>query len=329
MTRRRLVWTLSLILALIAAPRSARAQEPGKIPRIGYVFARVSSEDQHIWEAARQGLRDLGYVEGQNIALEVRWAEGRYERLPALIAELVRLNVDVLVVGTTPGALAAKRATRTIPVVMYAVGDPVGSGLVASLARPGGNLTGLSLFNKEVSGKRLELLKETLPGISRVAVLTNPGNPIHAVFWTETQAAARVLGLQLQAIEVRRPEDFDPAVAAATRDRAEALLVFDDSLTLGYRTRLVALAAARRLPTMYGLREFADAGGLLSYGPSNLAMYRRTATFVDKVLKGAKPADLPVEQPTTFELVVNLKAAKALGLRFPPSVLARADQIIE
>jgi putative tryptophan/tyrosine transport system substrate-binding protein len=329
MTRRRLVWTLSLILALIAAPRSARAQEPGKIPRIGYVFARVSSEDQHIWEAARQGLRDLGYVEGQNIALEVRWAEGRYERLPALIAELVRLNVDVLVVGTTPGALAAKRATRTIPVVMYAVGDPVGSGLVASLARPGGNLTGLSLFNKEVSGKRLELLKETLPGISRVAVLTNPGNQIHAAFWTETQAAAHVLGLQLQAIEVRRPEDFDPAVAAATRDRAEALLVFDDSLTLGYRTRLVALAAARRLPTMYGLREFADAGGLLSYGPSNLAMYRRTATFVDKVLKGAKPADLPVEQPTTFELVVNLKAAKALGLRFPPSVLARADQIIE
>jgi putative tryptophan/tyrosine transport system substrate-binding protein len=329
MTRRRFGGTLSLMLALIAAPLSAHAQEPGKIPRIGYVFARVSSEDQHIWEAARQGLRDLGYVEGQNIALEVRWAEGRYERLPALIAELVRLKVDVLVVGTTPGALAAKRATRTIPVVMYAVGDPVGSGLVASLSRPGGNLTGLSLFNKEVSGKRLELLKETLPGISRVAVLTNPGNPVHAAFWTETQSAAHVLGLQLQAIEVRRPEDFDPAVAAATRDRAEALLVFDDSLTLGYRTRLVALAAARRLPTMYGLREFADAGGLLSYGPSNLAMYRRTATFVDKVLKGAKPADLPVEQPTTFELVVNLKAAKALGLRFPPSVLARADQIIE
>jgi len=321
--------TVILTLVLLATPLAAQAQGPGKVPRVGYAFARVSSEDQHAWDAARQGLRELGYVEGQNIALEVRWAEGRYERLPALVAELVRLKVDVLVVGTTPGALAAKSATRTIPIVMYAVGDPVGSGLVASLARPGGNLTGLSLFNREISGKRLELLKESLPSISRVAVLTNPGNPIHAVFWKETQAAAQTLGLQVQSIKVRGPEDFDDAFTAAARGRAEALLVFDDSLTLGYRTRLVALAAKRRLPAMYGLREFPDAGGLVSYGPSNLDMYRRTATYVDKILKGTKPADLPVEQPTKFELVINFKTAKTLGLTIPPSVLARADEIIQ
>jgi putative ABC transport system substrate-binding protein len=277
----------------------------------------------------RQGLRQLGYLEGQNIALEVRWAEGRYERLRPLVAELVRLKVDVLVVGTTPGALAAKSATRTIPIVMYAVGDPVGSGLMASLAHPGGNLTGLSLFNKEISGKRLEFLKESLPSISRVAVLTNPGNPIHAVFWKETQAAPQELGLQLQAIKIDGPEDFDDAFTAAARGRSDALLVFDDSLTLGYRTRLVALAVKHRLPTMYGLREFPDAGGLMSYGPSNFEMYRRTATYVDKILKGAKPADLPVEQPTKFELIINLKTAKSLGLTIPPSLLARADQVIE
>jgi putative ABC transport system substrate-binding protein len=319
----------SLAGGLLAAPIAARAQGPSRVPRVGYAFARVSSEDQQIWDVMRQGLRELGYVEGQNIALEVRWAEGRYERLPPLVAELVRLKVDVLVVGTTPGALAAKSATRTIPIVMYAVGDPVGSGLVASLGHPGGNLTGLSLFNKEVSGKRLELLKESLPSIARVAVLTNPGNPIHAVFWKETQAAAHALGLQLQAIKIYGPGDFDDAFTAAARGRADALLVFDDSLTLGYRTRLVAVAAKHRLPTMYGLREFPDAGGLVSYGPSNFDMYRRTASYVDKILKGAKPGDLPVEQPTKFELVINLKTAEALGLAIPPSLLQRADQVIE
>jgi ABC-type uncharacterized transport system substrate-binding protein len=310
-------------------PLAAQTQEPGKVPRVGYVFARVSSADQRLWDTARQGLREMGYVEGQNITLEVRWAEGRSERLPELVAELVRLKVDVLVVATTPGALAAKNATRTIPVVMVGVGDPVGSGLVASLARPGGNLTGLSLLNPEISGKRLELLKESLPSISRVAVLTNPGNPIHTAFWKETHTAAQTLGLQLQPVKVRAPEDFDDAFRAAAHGHAHALLAFDDALTLGYRARLVALAAKYRLPTMYGFREFPDAGGLLSYGPNLLDQYRRTATYVDRILKGAKPGDLPVEQPTKFELIINIKTAKALGLTIPQSVLVRADHVIE
>jgi ABC-type uncharacterized transport system substrate-binding protein len=316
-------------LTLLAAPLTAHAQAPGKVPRVGYVFARVSSADQPLWDTARQGLRELGYVEGQNITLEIRWAEGRSERLPELVAELVRLKVDVLVVATTPGALAAKDATRTIPIVFVGVADPVESGLVASLARPGGNLTGLSLLNPEISGKRLELLKESLPTISRVAALTNPGNLIHVVFWRETHAAAKTLGLQLQPIKVRAPEDFEEAFRAAARGRADALLAFDDALTVGYRARLVALAAKYRLPTMYGFREFPDAGGLLSYGPNLLDLYRRTATYVDRILKGTKPGDLPIEQPTKFELVINLKTAKALGLTIPPSVLARADEVIQ
>jgi putative tryptophan/tyrosine transport system substrate-binding protein len=280
------VLRIVLTLGLFAAPLTAQAQTPGKVPRVGYVFTRVSSADQRVFDTARQGLRELGYVEGQNITLEVRWAEGRSELLPELVAELVRFKVDVLVVATTPGALAAKDATRTIPIVFLTVGDPVGSGLVASLARPGGNLTGLSLLNPEVSGKRLELLKESLPGISRVAVLTNPGNPIHSVFWRETHTAAQTLGLQLQPLKVRAPEDFDEAFRAAARGRADALLAFDDALTVGYRARLVALAAKYRLPTMYGLREFPDGGGLLSYGPNLLDQYRRAA---DEVRAGHQP----------------------------------------
>ena len=262
-----------------------------------------------------------------------RWRSGGQKGgasgFPAPVAELVRLKVDVLVVASTPGALAAKNLTRTIPVVMLGVGDPVESGLVASLARPGSNLTGLSLLNPEVSGKRLELLKESLPSISRVAALTNPGNPIHAVYWSKTHAAAQTLGLQLQPIKVRAPEDFDDAFRAAAHGRAHALLVFDDPLTVGHRARLVALAAKYRLPTMYGFREFPDAGGLLSYGPNLLDQFRRTATYVDRILKGARPADLPIEQPTKFELVINRRTAQALGLAISPSVLARADQVIE
>jgi putative ABC transport system substrate-binding protein len=318
-----------LTLGLFAAPLTSPAQAPGKVPRVGYVFARVSSADQRLWDAARQGLRELGYVEGQNITLEIRWAEGRTERLPDLVAELVRLKVDVLVVATTPGALAAKNATRTIPVVFVGVGEAVEGGLVASLARPGGNLTGLTVLNPEISAKRLELLKESLPRISRVAVLTNPGNPIHTIFWRETRTAAQTLGLHLQPIKVRAPEDFDEAFRAATSGRAAALLAFDDPLTVGYRARLVALAAKYRLPTMYGLREFPDAGGLVSYGPNFPDQYRRTASYVDRILKGARPADLPVEQPTKFELVINRRTAQALGLAIPPAMLARADQIIE
>jgi ABC-type uncharacterized transport system substrate-binding protein len=236
-------------------------------------------------------------VEGQNLALEIRWAEGRYERLPDLVAALVRLKVDVLVVATTPGNLAAKNATQTIPVVMLSVGDPIGSGLVASLARPGGNLTGLSLLNPDVNAKRLELLKDILPRVSRVAVLTNPGNPIHGTFWGKTQAAAWKLGMQLQSLEVRAPEDFDSAFATASRGHAGAVLAFDDSLTTGHATRIVALAAKSRLPAVYGFREFPEAGGLMSYGTNLADQYRRTATYVDRILRGAKPADLPVEQP--------------------------------
>jgi len=268
-------------------------------------------------------------VEGQSIALDARWADGRIERFAELVAELVRLNVDVLVVTTTPGALAAKGATTKIPVVMVLIGDPVGTGLVASLPRPGGNLTGLSLMSPDVIGKRLQLLKEVLPKLSRAAALSNPDNPLHAVFWRETQGAARKLGVQVQALEVRRPEDFAGAFRAATRERAGALLIFDDALFNGYRTELVALAARTRLPAIYGARHFPEAGGLMSYGPNWPDQLRRAATYVDKILKGARPADLPVEQPTKFELVLNMKTAKALGITFPQSILIRADQLIQ
>jgi putative ABC transport system substrate-binding protein len=318
-----LVAVVLLVLGVIA-----EAQQP-RVPRVGYVFATTSSEGQDLLRAIREGLRELGYMEGRSIALEVRWAEGRYERLPALVAELVHLKVDILVVATTPGALAAKSATSTIPVVMVAVGDPVGSGLVASLARPGGNLTGLSLLNPELHGKRLELLKDILPRISRVATLINPGNPIHAVFLHETQAAAQALALQLQPVEVRGPEDFAGAFGAAAGSHAGAIIAFDDPLTLGYSTQIVALAAKHRLPVIYGFREFPEVGGLMSYGANRRDLYRRTTVFVDKILKGAKPADLPVEQPMKFEFIINLKAAKQIGLTIPPNVLARADKVIK
>jgi len=319
------IWLLTTLLLTTAS--LARAQQP-RVPRVGYLFATTSSENQDLVKSIREGLRELGYVEGRTIALEIRWAEGRYERLPALVAELVHLKVEILVVATTPGALAAKSATSTIPVVMVAVGDPVGSGLVASLARPGGNLTGLSLLNPELHGKRLELLKDILPRVSRVATLTNPGNPIHAEFWKQTQAAAQALALQLQSIEVRGPEDFAGAFATAIAGHAGAIIAFDDPLTLGYPREVVALAAKHRLPVIYGFREFPEVGGLMSYGASRRDLYRRTTVFVDKILKGAKPADLPVEQPTKFEFIVNLKAAKQIGLTIPPNVLARADKVI-
>jgi putative ABC transport system substrate-binding protein len=326
-------WVIRALVALacgsLAVPGTASAQTPPKVPRVGYIFASTSTETSDYYEAARQGLRELGYVEGRSIALEVRWAEGRLERLPELLAEVIRLGVDVLVVGSTPGALAAQKATTTIPVVLVGVGDPVKAGLAASLARPGGNLTGLSLMSRDLSGKRLQLLKEMVPRVTRIAILTNPGNPGHAVFWQETQEAAQKLGVQLQAVVARRPEDFAGAFRAAKRGRADALLVFDDGVFNGYRTEMVALAARTRLPAMYGPRHFPDVGGLISYGPNWPDQYRRTAVYVDKILKGAKPADLPVEQPTRFELVINLKTAKALKLTIPQSVLIRADQVIQ
>ncbi|MFL6828142.1 MAG: ABC transporter substrate-binding protein [Bradyrhizobium sp.] len=278
--------------------------------------------------AFRQRLRELGYVEGQTIVLEVRYAEGRSELIPELVAELVRLKMDVLVAGTTVTALAAKKATGTIPIIIVA-SDPVGLGLVASLARPGGNVTGLSYFNEALIAKRLQLLGELVPGLVRVAVLRNPTVPMHAMFWQDIDVAARKLGLALLPLDVRGPEDFEAAFAAATRGNAQGLIAFDDALTIAYRPRIVALAATGHLPAMYGLREFPDEGGLISYGPSFADLFRRAATYVDKILKGAKPSDLPVERPTKFELVINRKTANALGLAVSGMLLAQADEVIE
>jgi len=327
MRRREFIALLGGATAASAAwPLAAGAQTPPKIPRVGFI-AGASATGSFVG-AFRKGLRELGYMEGQTIALEVRYAEGRLERIPELVAELVGLKMDVLVVGTSQAALAVKKATGTIPIVMIGA-DPVGLGVVASLARPGGNVTGLSAFNEEIIGKRLELLKELVPGLARLAVLRNPMMAAHATFWQETEVAARKLGVALQPLEVLGPEDFEVAFGAATRGNAQALIAFDDTLTLAHRPRIVTLAASSRLPAMYGFREFPDDGGLMSYGTSFVVLFRRAATFVDKILKGAKPADLPIEQPTKFELVINRKTANALGLTVPPTLLAQADEVIE
>ena len=316
---------------LLAAPLAADAQRAGKVPRIGFLVAASASDSAYarLIEAFRQGLRDLGYVEGRNIFIEYRYAGEKYEQLAALAAELVRLKVDVIVSHGTPGPSAAKQATSTIPIVMTGAGDPVGSGLVASLAQPGGNVTGLSLLAPELGGKRLQLLKELLPGLSRVAVVWNAANPYASLVMRETEAAATTLGVQLQSLVVRGPEDFEGVLAAATRGRAGALIAVEDPLTITKRTQIVDFAAKSRLPAIYGVKEFVDVGGLMSYGAHLADLYRRAATYVDKILKGAKPADLPVQQPTRFEFVINLKTAKALGLTIPQSVLIRADQVIE
>jgi putative ABC transport system substrate-binding protein len=297
---------LSLALALLVAPHAAGAQQPKKVPRIGVLWTFSPTIASPFAEAFRQGLRGLGYVEGQNIALEQRWAEGRFDRLPSLAAELVRLNVDVIVTASTPAVQAAQQATRTIPIVMTLVSDPVASGLAASLARPGGNVTGLSLMQPEVTGKRLQLLKEVVPKVSRVAVLWNPSTSSLLPLLRETQAAARTLGVQLQVVEVRGPTELDSAFSAMTRDRARALVVLPDPIYQDRRGQIAALAAKSRLPAIFAWKEAVDAGGLMSYGASLPDIFRRAAVYVDKILKGAKPADLPVEQPTRFELVINL-----------------------
>ena len=319
---------MALVLGgLLAAPLSAEAQA-GKVYRVGYMGATTPLP--HIWESFLTELRARGWIEGRNIIFERRFSEGKHERLPDLAAELVRLNVDVIVTSTTLPTLSAKNATTTIPIVMAAVGDPVGAGLVGSLARPGGNITGLSLLNPATGGKRVELLKGILPGATRLGVLglRDPTNPWTALMVREIEVAARTLGMQLQRLEVERPTDFEAAFGAATRGRAAVLLVLEDGLMFAHMATIVGLAAKSRLPAAYGLREFVDAGGLMSYGASAPDLFRRAATYVDRILKGAKPADLPVEQPTKFELVINLKTAKALGLTIPPSVLGRADEVI-
>jgi len=329
--RRAAALIVAFALAILAPPLAADAQPLAKVPRIGFLAAfSPTPEVSHFIEAFRQGLRDLGYVEGRNIVIEYRWAHSSFERLPDLAAELVRLKVDIIVAVVTQASLAAKNATGTIPIVMVGVSDPVGSGLIASLGRPGGNITGTSGMAAELVGKQLELLKETLPKVSRVAALWNPANPVfQALQLRETKAAARALRVQLQILEARGPDELDRAFAAMTRERAGALLVLGDPVFTLHRKRIADLGAKRRLPVVSGTREFAEAGGLMAYGPNYPDMYRRAATFVDKILKGTKPADLPVEQPTRFELVVNMKTAKALGLTFPPSVMIRVDHAIQ
>ena len=316
---------LILTLAFLVTPL-AGAQQPTHVHRIGWLSAGGRDPYEEVF---LEGMRALGYVEGQNLVLEYRGAEGQYERLPALAAELVQLKVDVLLVVNTPAALAAKDATTTIPIVMAGVGDPVGSGLVASLARPGGNVTGLIALSTDLTGKQLEFLKDVLPTVSRVALLWNPANPAHALMVREADVAARALGVQLHRVEAGGPDAFDRAFAAMTSAHAGALLVMGDGMFFQHRRRLAELAATSRLPTMHNIRPFVEAGGLMAYGPSPLDTRRGAATYVDKILKGAKPADLPVEQPTKFELVINLKTAQALGLTLSPAFLFRADEVIK
>jgi len=316
-------------MSVLTAPLRLAAQPAQRIPRVGYLFSFTPAEGKHLWEACRQGLRELGYAEGKNIVLEPRWGDGRHERLPELAADLVRLKVDVIVSAATPASRAAKAATSSIPIVIVAVGEPVKTGLIASLARPGGNVTGLSLLTTELSGKRLELLGQVVRSMHRVAVLMNPDNPVHAVFLEETRVATQKLGVQLQPLEARNPKDIEHVLDAAPRERAAGLIVFDDPVLWSHRRQIVGLAAKRRFPAMYGYREFVDDGGLMSYGPDRIDHYRRTAIYVDKILKGAKPADLPVEQPTKFELVINQKTAKALGLTIPQSLRLQASQLVE
>ena len=314
---------------LCVAPLAPEAQQPTHVHRIGVLWGGTIPGRDPFVGAFLEGMRALGYVEGQNLVMEYRAAAGHYERFPALAAELVRLQAEVIVTQGTPAALAAKDATTTIPIVMVGVGDPVGSGLVASLARPGGNITGLSVMGPELVGKQLEFLKDVLPSVSRVAILWNPAMPANALNVREAEVAAQALGVQLHLVEARGPEAFDSAFAAMTSAHAGALLVLGDAMFMQHRRRLAELAAMSRLPTMHNAREFVEAGGLFSYGASRTDTRRRAATYVDKILKGAKPADLPVERPMKFELVINLKTAQALDLTIPPTLLFQADEVIQ
>jgi ABC-type uncharacterized transport system substrate-binding protein len=322
-------------VVFLTAPLVAEAQQAAKIARIGWLSPNLAASlaaNPHALEPFLQGLRDLGYVEGRNVVIEYRDAKGKYERLPALAAELVALKVDVIVGSGTPAPLAAKQATRTLPIVFIGAGDPVGSGLVTSLARPGGNVTGLSNLTVELVGKCLEQLTQAVPRVSRVAALWQPGamgERTEKDMLKAADVAGRALGVRLQFVEARGPADFDRAFSDMTKARAGALTVLSGVMFFNERRRLVDLAAKHRLPAVYQVREWVDAGGLMAYGPNILDLFRRAATYVDKILKGAKPGDLPVEQPTKFELVINLKTAKALGLTIPQSVLGRADEVIQ
>ena len=323
MSKNSFRFTLGAMIVALSFP--AEAQPQAKVLRIGYLSSSFASVRT---EAFRQGLREIGYVEGKNITIEYRDAEGKIERYSDLASDLVSLKVDVIFTVGTPGAMAAKNATKTIPIVFTSVGDPVGIGLVASLARPGGNITGLSTLAPDLSGKALELLKETVPKLSHVAVVWNPDNPGKTSSLKETEVAARALRLQLQSLEVRGPNDIEPAFQAARRERAGALIVLRDVVVSSQTKRIVELTLKNRLPAIYNDRGFVDAGGLMSYGPNIDDLFHRAGTYVGKILKGTKPADLPVEQPMKFEFIINLKTAKQIGLTIPPNVLVRADRVI-
>jgi putative ABC transport system substrate-binding protein len=326
---RRIGFAVVLALSVTFAPLVAEAQQAGKVYRIGLLAAPDRTQQETRLGALRAGLRELGYLEEKNIVIESRWAEGKYDRFPDLAAELVRLKVDVIVTGGTPATQAAMKATTTIPIVMVGIGEPLRTGLVASLAKPGGNVTGMTQLGAEVAGKRLQILKDTVPNVSRVAFLRNRASPAHVPYFNDLQAAARELRLTLQSVEVQQPSEFERAFAEMMRERPDALIVTADATHLIRQAWIVDFAAKWRLPAMYQLKEYVEAGGLMSYGTSIIDQWRRSAVYVDKILKGAKPGDLPVEQPTKFELVINLKTAKALGLTIPPSVLGRADQVIQ
>jgi len=314
--------------AAAAWPLAARGQQAGKLPTIGFLGQSTRSAASEWVAAFVQRLRELGWMEGRTITIEYRWSEGREERFAEIAAELVRLKVDVILTSGTPEVLAAKQATSVIPIVFATAGDPVGNGLIASLARPGGNVTGMSLQSNDTAGKRVELLREVVPSLRRLAILANVGNPFSVLELGEAQAAARALGLEVDTLEIRRPEDIAPAFEAL-KGRAQALYVCADGLVNANRIRINTLALSVRLPTIHGYRDYVEAGGLMSYGANLPDLFRRSADYVDKILRGAKPADIPVEQPTKFDLVINLTTAKALGLDVPSSLLARADEVVE
>ena len=330
----RAVGVMGFVLGILLAPLAVDAQPPGRVHRIGFLTLTSppppSGPLLATIEAFHEGLREHGWVESQNIVIERRYAEGKFDRLPDLAAELVRLKVDVIVAVAAASARAAKQATTTIPIIMVSAGDPVGTGLVGSLSRPGRNITGTAFdATPEITAKQLQLLMEVVPRGARVGVLWNPTSAFFASYWKELQVAARALGVRLQSLEVQAPNELESAFGAMTRERADALIVLSDSFATFHRGRIADLAAKSRLPAMYGHRQYAEAGGLMSYGPELPHLFRRAATYVDKILKGAKPGDLPVEQPTKFELLVNLKTAKALGLTIPQSVLIRADHVLQ
>ena len=317
-----------LCLGMLPVCSLTYAQAPSTIHRIGFLGNSTAALEANLVAPFREGLRDLGYVEGQNTVIEYRWAEGNYQRFPALIGELIALKVEVIVTAGTPATLAVKKATRSVPLVMIAVGDPVGTGIVPSLRAPGGNITGLTSISPELDGKRLELLREVIPDISHIAVLWNSSSPLQVVAEKQTQAAAQVLGMKMLSLGVRTREEIEDAFTTILRERPDALLVLADRLFLHHRRRIMDFAAEHRLPGVHAYRELVEVGGLMSFGPSYADMHRRAAIFVDRILRGAKPGDLPVERPASFELVVNLKTARTLGLTIPQSVTMRASELI-